>query len=358
MDNREERLFRALGDVGSDLIDTAEHKKFLVSPWRKFLPVAACAAILVTAALVLLPKLKELEADPSVSDSQTTTEAPAETETVPEQVPEQVPEEAVPKARLTISGTIYYEEGFYEETLAKPNLGNWIATVSRADDPALEGANVYAKRDCTWKNGLPLEVFVENQGGYTYCLTYFFSENPFGGAKDVALWRQILENTAIPSDSLDLTFENPKELTSQELYEFFVMTLAWEEAAGQRSEDLNRYLWYRSDLQAYAIPKQDLTRQLSRYLHNYVLVPGDCRGYDPQVEAVCVKELIPQETEHLTVQEKTSYDPQTGLLDLWLKSSTGRTLNYGIQCTGESCLFSYMREIKQVHPIAEAQEEE
>ncbi len=357
MDNREERLFRAIGDVGSDLIDTAEHKAFPVSPLRRFLPVAACAAILVTAALVMLPRLKEIETvQPTASAQKSETETEPLHETHPETHPETPTIEtgpAVPKERLTILNTVYYREGFYE---TDEYLGERIGTVSRADNHGLEGAEVYARRDCTWKNGVPLEVFVKHPGGYVYCLTYFANENPLGQVKDLKTWQQILQETAFPAACLGMNFEHPRELTSQELYAFFTMTLALEQATGQRSENLNRYLWYRADLDAYVIPKQDLTRQISRYLHDYVFVPSDCQGYDPQLEAVCVKTLVPEEqAEGLILLEQTTYDRQTGILDLWLRTSeTGRILNDGILLTGDDCVFLYMRDKTDVvHPILE-----
>ena len=51
--SRAEQLFAALGDVGIDLIDMAQTRRFSKSPWRTVLGTAACAAVILSAALFL-----------------------------------------------------------------------------------------------------------------------------------------------------------------------------------------------------------------------------------------------------------------------------------------------------------------
>ncbi len=54
-----EQILNALGDVGNDLVDMAEHLVFAKSPWRRLAPLAACLAVLVglgAAVCVWLPR--------------------------------------------------------------------------------------------------------------------------------------------------------------------------------------------------------------------------------------------------------------------------------------------------------------
>lgn len=331
MDKREERLFRALGEVGSDLIHTAEHKKFPKSPWQRLLPAAACAAVIMTAALLLLPRLR----DPAQTQTAAVPQKPAADASVPMT---QGQAAAASKERLTIGHTIYYREAFHTAAAAQKRLGAYVGTVSAADGQDLEGAEAYAEQDCVWKNGMPQTVFVRYQDGYVYCRTFFTGE---GMPDSMEQWRQILTQTEFPADWLTITFRHARELDSRQLYDFFLMTLALEEASGQRTEELNRYLWYQPERKAYVIPKGDVTRQLSRYLHGYVFAPADCRDYDPVLEAVCPERLRPEgETEHLILEQVHMEDPDSGSLKLRARTSkTNRVLQYEMEMTGEGCIF-------------------
>jgi len=55
MDSGNERLFRVLSDVGSDLIATAEQRTFARSPWQRILPAAACLLLVGGLALAAAP---------------------------------------------------------------------------------------------------------------------------------------------------------------------------------------------------------------------------------------------------------------------------------------------------------------
>ena len=54
-EEKQERLFRALGDVGSDLIDMAEKQTFAPSHWRKWGSLAACLAVILCLSVLALP---------------------------------------------------------------------------------------------------------------------------------------------------------------------------------------------------------------------------------------------------------------------------------------------------------------
>ena len=65
MEAGNERLFRVLGDVGSDLIATAEQKVFARNPWRQIIPVAACLLAVVGLSLAAAPRFLVQQPQPS-----------------------------------------------------------------------------------------------------------------------------------------------------------------------------------------------------------------------------------------------------------------------------------------------------
>ena len=76
-----EQIFEALTDVGTDLVDMAEHQRFAKSPWRKAVSMAACLAMVVgmgAAAWQILPDLKHKT--PTVSETPKVVEYSAEVE--------------------------------------------------------------------------------------------------------------------------------------------------------------------------------------------------------------------------------------------------------------------------------------
>ena len=53
--NEKETLFRAIGDVGGDLIHMAETRTFHSSPWRRWGALAACLALVLCVSAIALP---------------------------------------------------------------------------------------------------------------------------------------------------------------------------------------------------------------------------------------------------------------------------------------------------------------
>ena len=89
-----EQIFEALTDVGTDLVDMAEHQRFAKSPWRKAVSMAACLAMVVgmgAAAWQILPDLKHKT--PTVSETPKVVEYSAEVENPEPEPPVLVEEE-------------------------------------------------------------------------------------------------------------------------------------------------------------------------------------------------------------------------------------------------------------------------
>lgn len=261
MEQRTERLLRAIGGVGGDLIDTAQNKQFSPALWRRLLPGAACLALLAGLTFLVLPVLR------GTPQAEKTTEV-SQPASMPEEQPVSLPEEQPApqseacwldqaisqKRRLVLDDTIYYAEAVFETANAVP--GEWVGTV--------EGANAYAAGK-TWKadhhgRKLPLELLVEQKHGYLYCLTYYAWDGPAYTMEQA----QELEDLTV--FALGVTFGDPAELTGEQLQTIFLETLALERQAGRRTVDLDRYLWYDEKKQAFVIPVGDVADQLNRFL--------------------------------------------------------------------------------------------
>lgn len=358
---RRERLFRALSDVGGDLIDTAETRRFSAGAWRKWLPVAACMTLLVGLSLLALPVLRsgeEPEAAQIIEQSQqflTDTKGTVPEETIDE------PKEGYGTSggqayaaenweRLVIQGMIYYVQACYKAEDAE--LGTYLGTVTGADNPELVGAAVYAGGEPKEGQKLPLVVFVEHEGDYLYCLTYYAWDGPLCTAQDVQAqweigkWDWLLQHFAVP----DVTFEEAAELTAEELLEFFLATLQLERAVGRRTTDLDRFLWSQQDV--YVIPAEDVRNQLDRYLQGYVLNPAELEQYDPAVDAFILPVLAVQESSvYLMPEQGTVFEAETGVLTLVVSAYEDDdcrlrlyTRTYTIRLDEDGCYFEHIRE--------------
>lgn len=91
-----EQIFSALTDVGTDLVDMAEHQRFDRSPWRKLASMAACLAVILGLGAALwyyLPgtPVQPVDPDPVITDDPIDNPAPG---------PEQAADEAVNRKEL------------------------------------------------------------------------------------------------------------------------------------------------------------------------------------------------------------------------------------------------------------------
>ena len=253
LEQRSERLFQAIGGVGSDLIDQAETQTFRPGFVRRLLPLVACLTLFLALGVwlqLLLPA--EQEAGPQMA-------APPQTAAPAEPAAYHWSDRPVtPKKRMTVHGTIYYIEAVYEAKNAR--LGDQIG---QADGMAVYIGGETFKED-HWGREMPLEIFVEQENGqYWYCLTYY----AWDGAACTLEEAQTLEDLSVLA--LGEAFADPAELTEPQLVQFFLQTLELERQTGRRTEDLNRYLWYDAAEDCYIIPMEDIAVQLDRYLDGH-----------------------------------------------------------------------------------------
>ena len=358
METGNERLFRVLGDVGSDLIATAERKTFAISPWRRILPVAACLVAAIGLTVWGAPYfVRQTQPAASAPVAEETVEEAAPMESVmdaePQQVPEQPPTAEVqneaartnilPKGQLVFWDTVYYVEAKYTLDEAAELLGAGLGTVETADQEALVGANVYTKQSAEVRTDdqerpVPLEIFVELEPGegYLYCLTYYLEDGPlleweavqarcYAGKVDelAKLFVFGLERNTVLTGGYADSHITADDLTAEQLLAFFQTTLEMEKYFGTRTDDLNNYCWKAED--GYVIPVEDIRRQLDKYLVGYIWQPELLPGYDPGVKAVKLEILAP-ETADVALQvipEQCSLDEQSKILYLTVMQDTG-----------------------------------
>lgn len=336
---KEEKLFRAIGDVGSDLIDMAEKETFPPSRWRRWGSIAACLAVLAGLTALVLPYLTggistaDQTADsaaPSVmaestpaetaleGDTETATTDSAEADIQEETDLDGIRDRLTPaqqKEQLVFQGVVYYVEALYSEDEAQTSLGEPLGTVEDADDEAYVGAAVYAKSgsDVRDTDGLPLEIFAETEDGFLYCLTYYASAGAYCtyeeavkmcayGDADGLLQRFVGVFENMPA------FSDPSELTADQLIMYFLLALNQQDKAGYRSQDLYSYLWFQplTDLPedsiyaenggCYVIPLEAITEILDQYLDGYTLDPSELiyyrESYDTELNALVLSRLL------------------------------------------------------------------
>ncbi len=189
-----ETLFRALGDIGDDLLHMAATKKF-VNPWKKWASLAACLALVICLGTLVLPYFPmgcgsagspqepEMEA-PAETESMTPTAPESGEESVEMEAPEKTPMpepdsgEGVEETWVVYGSTYYYLNGtvFYE----KPeNLGEKLGVVEDSTGGGLVDCPVYAVAYCTWYSNhavdgvaVPNMIYVYDGEKYYYGMTY------------------------------------------------------------------------------------------------------------------------------------------------------------------------------------------
>lgn len=104
---KKEDLLRALGDVGEDLLDMAEHKKFY-HQWKRWASLAACLALVIGLGIWSLPHLGT-----SMKESEAAAEAPMMDCVVEESIVEdyEFETEEAPMEEKAAAESVTQEEG-------------------------------------------------------------------------------------------------------------------------------------------------------------------------------------------------------------------------------------------------------
>ena len=306
-EERQERLFRAIGDVGADLIDMAEKQTFAPSRWRKWGSLAACLAVILCLGVLAMPYFPKgcgsgskgtAAPGASVTVEDPAAAEPAEEEAVetPQEEPgptEDAAPEPVVRTRFVFRYTYYYLTDQEPSPLDNPPsvLGELLGEVEACDDPSLVGCPVYRYLNTTEfdnhsVNGLtvPQEVWVETEEGYRFAVT--------------------LNEKTVSRYTVDDVLEHLEEDDGDWIVSTFVGAL-WEmddfsDPSELTGEQLNRFLWYtcdmntgispltrwREDGEAYVIPADEAVWRLNRFLDTVAYDPSETAAYDADRNAL------------------------------------------------------------------------
>ena len=173
---KQEKLFRALSDVGDDLLMMAQNRRF-ANPWKRWGTLAACIALVLCLGMVALPyfpvgcgsSMAPAEMAPAETPAETPAEAPAVTEEASvEETPAldaEAQEEAKGESGLQEVITVWFEDEAYEvgSTCEFPaDLGEELGVVQASDGRDLTGNRVFAALDL---GGIYVEI---EEGIYLY----------------------------------------------------------------------------------------------------------------------------------------------------------------------------------------------
>lgn len=365
---KEEELFRAIGDVGGDLIDMAEKATFAPSRWRRWGSIAACLVVLAGLTALLLPYVTMgsgenstatvLEAKPGAAPEEPAAEDMASVEEDTDSTAEAALKTDMDgmnalasKEQLIFGDVIYYVEALYSDEEAQTHLGRYLGTVTDADEEAYIGERVYQKSGSDMQDGLPLEIFVLTEKGYLYCLTYYASAGAYCTWEEAEALltdgeEALLDKfvTAVEQgipDTTDLwNFTDPSELGADQLAVWFRLVLNQQADTGYRSWDLYSYLWFQpmEDLPedseydqeggCYVIPLEDVTGVLDRYLDGYTLDPSELSGYDAEQDALilpAIRNLFDGEPQFALRLAWAEFVEETNTLHLTVERYTDET---------------------------------
>jgi hypothetical protein len=209
-----EFLFDAIGHIGADLVDSAEHTVPAVRPWRRWLATAAVMALLICGAAVALPRL--VQPAPVPDPQQTHPVSPIRT-------------------TMVLEGKIYYVDD-HEEMPDQNQLKSRIAgeplklTPEHTGSSALDQAVLYPTDDVE-------QLVLHLEDGFHTARTY----GEFYGMKFDYVMASASSNETLfqvfvePIESFyphGLRFANPSEVNDAQLMMFWVAMLHARDAAG------------------------------------------------------------------------------------------------------------------------------
>ena len=325
---KKEFLFRALGEVGDDLIHMAEHRKFS-SQWKKWVSLAACFVLIISLSALVLPyfpmgcgsSMKEEAAPAATEDTPVAEEekaeapaeeAPAAEEEAPaedakmEPQEEKATEETVPDTeagvtdgvqdnlgvtQLTVCSTIYYlpdvllEDAYID---GKPgSLGEYIGDVTDSDDESLIGCAVYAVQHTTWFSNhavdgqsVPQNIYVEGPDRWLFGTTgnektvSRYTAADVQNAIDTGETQWIIDSFVKPVEAhvVDL-LEGGKVADSETLNGLFLASLQLNTGT------MVDWVWW--DNGGITVHPKDVEQRLYRFLDEFTYDPTVTEAYDP-----------------------------------------------------------------------------
>jgi len=211
---KQEKLFRALGDIGADLVEKAETKTFRPKQWRRWGALAACLALVLCLTAVAVPYLRTMEKSAEGTDgfytygqslesatdicvpeseapgadkeevggSEPQDQKPAQEEQKPMEEEQKPMEEEPPSMDAPCEDsaetpmderqeTVVFDGRKYDVTerygldaLPESDIGEYLGVTENASNEDWIGCEVYA-----WRTNGRKAILVKVEGEYLYC---------------------------------------------------------------------------------------------------------------------------------------------------------------------------------------------
>lgn len=355
---KEEKLFRALGDIGDDLLHMAEHRRF-ANGWKKWASLAATLVLVVSLGLLALPYFP-MGCGASAPDMNNSTAADTETtpaDRLPEdgtdtaskpeidqglydaaEQPEQAQVETAAKTTVVCGGTIYYlNESVVLPGQTPANLGEAVGTVTKSSDEALVGCTVYATTEATWFTNnavdgwaVPNQIYVWNGQDYVYGTTFNEKIVSRYTAADVPAMSddQLVEIFAMPLEAQDGIIDCVNgQMDSETMNLLFLASLSMN--TGLPLTDL----WDHDG--TLEVPPEDVQRRLERFLDDASTYdPTQTSAYDPDTGMLTFsRDAVKSRAAGLTLDRSNLED---NVLRLWVNLPDGDQKYYEIRLDQDS----------------------
>ena len=324
---KKELLFRALNDVGDDLLHMAENRRF-ANPWKKWASLAACLVLIVSLSVLALPyfpmgcgaSVKTEEAPAAMEESaaapeaetqeNTKAEAPAEETPVKEEALEEeaaveeptgdVPDqEAGTSDSVTadqgeadwfvVCDTLYYVDAVLTGEEMPRDAGDYLGDVTDAAEEELLGCSVYADQYAAVFSNHAVNgqivtqyVYVDSPNGWILGMTANektvsrYAATDVQNAIDTGDTQWIIDTFVKPvqAQGVDL-LEGGAVADSETLNGLFLASLQLNTGT------MMEWVWRQEDGSLLVHPA-DITRRLSRFLDTFDYDPTETDAYDPE----------------------------------------------------------------------------
>lgn len=153
---KQEKIFEALTDIGDDLLEMAQNRRF-INHWKRWGRTAACLALVICLTALALPYFPVgcgSSSHETAAPAPEAAPAPQAPSAAPEEAPapEAAPEEAVPESAPTADSTetvtVWFADAAYElqsGVLEAPeDLGEPLGEVETSDGRDLNGCLIFA----------------------------------------------------------------------------------------------------------------------------------------------------------------------------------------------------------------------
>ena len=363
---KQEKLFTALADVGDDLLDMAQNKRF-VNPWKRWGKIAACLAVVICLTALALPyfpmgcgsSMQKGSADMAVTMENASEaaeaeekpmedlaageaapveeEAPAETPAMSPETEEKLEQDVTAEKTMTkfvVCGTYYYLERQYFVPLDTPprELGEELGTVSAADLPDLVGCTVYRQqysavfdRYAVDGQAVTQNVWVKTADGYVHAVTVnekIVSRYSLSDVIQAAQDEQWLLDTFVrPLEEHgrgEIQFTDASRLTADQLNQLVPAFVSMN--MGVTVSDF----WMEGD--QLVIPVSDAQFRLWRFLTGLTYDPVGTGDYDPERSALVfpAEVVLYDDSVELTLEDVEEVDGQTLRLTVFRQDGVRR----------------------------------